>query len=145
MQEQYKTVLFLAFCLLITACSSPEKVISSQGNEATHVNIDSLTVYDEEEVEVKPKVVGGERWLAQSMVYPEEARKHGIRGEVIIKFIVLKSGKDINHTISQSVHPILDKAAIKTIKKASFEPGKIEGRSVNTLYTMPLTYRMRRF
>ncbi|MCW9707643.1 energy transducer TonB [Fodinibius salsisoli] len=83
--------------------------------------------------------------LAQSMDYPAEARNRGLRGEVTVKFIVLKSGEDINHTIIKSVHPILDKAAIQTIREASFEPGIKDGKPVNSFFSLPLKYRMKRF
>ena len=75
------------------------------------------------------------------MVYPQQARQNGISGEVLVKFIVLKTGEDVNHMIARRAHHTLNKAAIKTVEKASFEPGIKDGKPVHTQYKLSLKYR----
>lgn len=137
-------IYFIFFCMSLAACSSLEKgsVPQAKRKDINDINIDSLTVYKQKEIDNEPQIIGGKYYLARTMDYPKEALDRNIHGRVVVKFIVLKTGEDVNHVIIESAHPVLNKAAIKTIERASFKPGMINGRPVNTIYTIPLTYRM---
>lgn len=98
-------------------------------------------VYDM--VEEMPKYPGGEaalfRDLSDNLVYPQTE----IEGKVIIKATIEKDGSIGETTVSRSVDPSLDKAAIDAIKKLKrFTAGKQNGENVRTWITIPVTFRI---
>ena len=99
-------------------------------------------------VDVKPKFQGGDEatftnWMATQLKYPEEAKKDGIQGRVIVQFIVSEKGKVENVKIVRGVHDLLDKEAYRVISQSpDWEPGKHEGKPVIVRYTFPVIFQL---
>ncbi|MDD3039222.1 energy transducer TonB [Bacteroides sp.] len=97
-----------------------------------------------------PEFPGGKmnfaRKLAATIQYPSEARQQKIEGRVILQFIIDLEGRITNPEVLVSAHPILDEAALNTIKKVSkksvWTPAKIEGESIPTYCVMPAHFRL---
>lgn len=98
----------------------------------------SLRTYDFEEVDVKPEVV-----YSPKPEYPEEARKKGWEGTVIIEALVDIDGTvaDVNVTQS-SGYRILDKGAKEAARDWEFTPGEHEGELVRVWVSISFTFSL---
>lgn len=115
---------------------------------------ENTTQNQEEEVFIatsNPPVLkaGGEagmrKWIAENVVYPQEAIDNGIEGTVYLRFIVTKEGKVGKIEIIKGVDPLLDKAAIDVIKKLPpFQPGYQAGRPVNVWMSVPIVFQLQK-
>lgn len=98
-------------------------------------------------VEEMPKFPGGQsaaqEYLAKNVKYPAEAYNKGIRGRVIVQYVVEKDGSISNVRIVRGVDPLLDAEAVRVIKSMpKWEPGKQRGQKVRVKYTMPVTFSL---
>lgn len=92
-----------------------------------------------------PSFPGGKEammsWLRANFYYPEEAVENGIRGRVIVSFVVEKDGSIADVEIEKSAHPLLDKWSIGLVKKMpKWIPGTQNGSPVRVKFSMPLNY-----
>lgn len=98
-------------------------------------------------VEDMPEFPGGDlelrKYIANNINYPEDAKKEGIQGKVFITFVVAKDGKTTDTKIARSVHPSLDKEALRVISGLpTWKPGKQRGEAVNVSYTIPINFAL---
>ena len=98
-------------------------------------------------VECMPEFPGGMKgcrdFIQAEMCYPEEAKKAGIQGRVILQFIIEKDGTPAQPRIVRSVHPLLDKEALRIIRQMpKWTPGKQDGKPQRVLYTIPISFRL---
>lgn len=98
-------------------------------------------------VECMPEFPGGMKgcmdFIQTEMHYPEEAKKAGIQGRVILQFIVEKDGTPVQPRIIRNIHPLLDKEALRIIRKMpKWTPGKQDGKPQRVLYTIPITFQL---
>ena len=100
------------------------------------------------EVEQPASYSGGEtalmNWLANNIQYPPLATEDGAQGRVVVQFVVEKDGRVGSVKIVRSVHPELDKEAVRVIKsiKTRFIPGKINGQPVRQWFTLPINFKL---
>lgn len=93
-------------------------------------------------VEQMPEPKGGIIELMKKINYPEEARKAGIEGRVIVQFIVDKNGNVQNPQVIQGIGGGCDEEALRVIKSTVFTPGQQRGQDVNVKMTMPVVFRL---
>ena len=98
-------------------------------------------------VECMPEFPGGMKgcldFIQTEMCYPEEAKKAGIQGRVILQFIIEKDGTPTQPRIVRSVHPLLDKEALRIIRQMpKWIPGKQDGNPQRVLYTIPVPFQL---
>jgi len=89
-----------------------------------------------------PKPIGGMKELQKNIVYPEEARKNGISGKVIIEATIDEKGNVVKTKILQSADTALDKSAVKAIEKTKFTPGKKANKAVKTTVAIPMMFKL---
>jgi len=80
-------------------------------------------------------------YAMQKARYPVDAYKDKAEGIVVVQFIVEKDGTVSNPKVIASVHPLLDKEALRvvsTLKK--FTPGKMDGKPVRCYYSVPVPF-----
>ena len=83
-------------------------------------------------------------WVAEHVKYPKSAKEAGIEGTVKVHFVIGKNGKISEAHVHQGVHPALDEAAVKVVKKSpKWKPGKKDGRPVKVSYTIPVMFNFR--
>ncbi len=75
-----------------------------------------------------PQYPGGEmelnKFIAENLQYPEEARAQKAEGVVIVRFVVTSKGKAEDALILQSVHPAIDAEVLRIVGKLDrFIPG----------------------
>ncbi len=107
---------------------------------------DTATIYGI--VEKMAEYIGGKealiRDIKNNLVYPQKAKEEMIEGRVFVKLIVKRDSSTCNHEIVRGVNPDLDQAALQTVKKLGrWEPAKINGKSVNSYFTLPVTFRLK--
>lgn len=98
-------------------------------------------------VECMPEFPGGMKgcldFIQTEMCYPEEAKKADIQGRVILQFIIEKDGTPTQPRIVRSVHPLLDKEALRIIRQMpKWIPGKQDGKPQRVLYTIPVPFQL---
>jgi len=75
-------------------------------------------------------------------VYPEEARKAGIEGIVIIEARTDEKGRVVAATVLRSV-PKLDQAAVDAVKQWVYEPMLIKGKPVGVIFTVTMKFQLK--
>lgn len=98
-------------------------------------------------VEVMPQYPGGQiamlKYIMENMKYPEQAMKEGIQGRVAVSFIVEKDGSISNVRPVLSVHPLLDKEAVRVVKSMpKWSPGKQNGKPVRVRFNVPVMFKL---
>lgn len=89
-----------------------------------------------------PKPVGGISAIKSNIKYPPEAKEKGIQGKVFITATIDENGNALDIKATKSVHPLLDDAAIKAIRKTKFTPIIKSGRKVKSEVTIPVAFRL---
>ena len=98
-------------------------------------------------VEQMPSFPGGMSalmsWLSQNIKYPVIAAENGVKGRVIVQFVVEKDGSITDVQVVKSVDPSLDKEASRVIKSMPhWSPGRQNGSPVRVRYTVPVTFKL---
>jgi periplasmic protein TonB len=100
-----------------------------------------------QKVDVMPEFPGGNaallKYIAETTVYPKEAKEKGIQGKVLTRFMVKKDGSVSDVSILQGVNPALDNEAIRVVKTLpKFTPGKLNGKTVPVWFVIPISYAL---
>ena len=83
------------------------------------------------------------KWVGENMVYPEKAKKDGIQGKVIVKFIVDEAGNVKNPVVVRGVDPLLDEAALEVIRKCpQWSAGMQGGVPVKVYFHLPINFAL---
>ncbi|MFB6271960.1 MAG: energy transducer TonB [Salinibacter sp.] len=85
---------------------------------------------------------GGIKQVQKKATYPEFAKKAGIEGQVIVQFVVNEQGKVTNPKVVRGVHELLNKEALRAVKKLNCTPGKQRGEAVKVRMSLPVTFRL---
>ncbi len=127
-------------------------IIKKPANGWTSFTKDTIVNYNEKEpiyIHVKnmPEFPGGsialDRYVAEHLVYPPEARKAGIQGAVFLRFEITKTGSIGKVELQNSVHKLLDDEAIRVIKSLpKFKPGEQNGKKVNVWFGFAIAFRL---
>lgn len=82
-------------------------------------------------------------FLNKNIKYPVKCEENGIQGRVICTFIVECDGSISNLKVAKSVHPALDKEAIRVLSQMpNWIPGMKDGQKVRVKYQMPVSFRL---
>lgn len=82
-------------------------------------------------------------YVKENLCYPEEARKNGIHGRVVCKFVVEPDGTITNAEVINSVDSLLDAEALRVVRTMpQWTPGKVKGKPVRTNMTLPLAFNL---
>lgn len=97
--------------------------------------------------EQMPQFPGGyvalNNFLAQNLRYPEKAMSNKTEGTVVVQFEVMKTGKIGNVKVVRKVDAELEAEAVRVVKSMpDFIPGKINGKPVNVIYTLPIMFKL---
>ena len=98
------------------------------------------------ELDVHPTFKGGgpnnfAYWVATHVKYPKEAKMAGVEGTVMVCFVVDTDGRIVDAHVHESVHPALDREAIRVIMKSpKWKPAMKDGKPVRVSYTMPVMF-----
>lgn len=98
-------------------------------------------------VEKMPEFPGGNnefyKYLQKELKYPEECRKRGITGKVIVEFVIEKDGSISNVRTIVPVYPALDAEAERVIRNSpKWKPGSQLGKPVRVFYQIPIKFSL---
>lgn len=77
-----------------------------------------------------------------SPIYPTEAKRIGISGEVIVDFVVGVAGEVTHVSIVQSTNPLFEGPARRAVERWRFEPGLRAGKPVAFRMRLPITFNI---
>jgi TonB family protein len=80
--------------------------------------------------------------IAISPVYPEEARRNGIEGRVIMLIYIDEEGTVKKVEIQKSPSDLLSESAMKAVKSAKFRPAKIGGKARAVCMQLTLHFKL---
>lgn len=75
-------------------------------------------------------------------IYPFAMRASGMRGEVVVDFIVDIEGRVRNAYAVRSLNPSFDDPAIEAVQKWRFEPARLGDRPVNVHMQVPIIFTL---
>jgi protein TonB len=75
--------------------------------------------------------------------YPDSAKSRGVRGSVELDVVVKKDGTVGDVQVKKSLDSELDEAAVQAMKKWEFEPGTKEGKPVDVLVSVEMTFNLK--
>ena len=74
--------------------------------------------------------------------YPSEMHRAGIRGEVVVDFIVDANGDVQNAFAVKMSRREFESAAVECVSQWKFNPGRKDGRNVNTHMQVPIVFNL---
>ncbi|MDR0989264.1 MAG: M56 family metallopeptidase [Prevotellaceae bacterium] len=121
-------------------------ILPTAQSEAAYV-VSSDTIYDT--VDEMPSYPRGLRnlrhYIAENIKYPADALKAKIQGRVIVGFTIDRDGSVVDTRIMKSVHPDLDKEALRLVSEMDkWNPGKLRGKPVKVRYFIPIVFQLER-
>lgn len=83
------------------------------------------------------------QYMTKNIRYPKEAKRAGIQGKVVVKFLIEKDGT-VNHVrVWRSADPDLDQEAVRLISAMpKWKPAQLNGEPVIVEYTVPVFFRI---
>jgi len=98
-------------------------------------------------VEEMPNYKGGNseliKYFGENLNYPEIAIRAGVEGKVILGFIVDRSGKIKDVKVLKGIGAGCDEEAIRVVSSMpDWNPGKQNGKPVNTLINIPVVFKL---
>lgn len=99
-------------------------------------------------VEEMPQFPGGltalMTWLDTNIPYPRSCIDKKVEGELLLRFFVDETGRAVEPEIIQSVHPDIDAAALRAIRRMPlWKPGKKNSRVTAVCITIPIDFRLK--
>lgn len=90
-------------------------------------------------VEQLPELIGGLASIRP--VYPE-SESGSVEGRVLVQFVVGADGAVSDITVTRSLAPAFDAAAVEAVRHARFRPGMQRGHPVPVRFSLPVTFRL---
>lgn len=82
-------------------------------------------------------------FIANNLLYPEEAQENDIEGTVKVKFIIEKDGSLTNIEIVNKLGYGCNEEVIRVLKRMpKWRPGTLKGKIVRTQFALPVSFRM---
>ena len=145
--------LFMGFAVGIQSCTKKAGTASSekQSMEKLISNSDKTkpvpTIGDDGVYKIAEKMprfnIDMATFLEQNLRYPESAKKMGLEGMVIVKFIVDEYGNVKHPIIIKSPDAILSNEAIRAISlMPRWTPGENNGKPVAVYFTLPVLFQL---
>jgi TonB family protein len=157
--KRFSYLLFLPLAgILMVACNLDSKPQKAEGEQAKTTAVATPQkaakgnvkaqgkVY--EVAEQMPNFAGGipklMEFLTGNVKYPEAAMKKGIEGRVIVSFVVNTDGSVSDAKVVRSIHPLLDKEALRVVNSMpKWTPGKQNGQVVRVKYNIPISFKLK--
>lgn len=110
------------------------------------VDPEQTPFFDINSVDVPPQFPGGQEalyeWIKSHMIYPQSALDAGIKGKVIVQFIIRKDGSITDAKVIRYKSPDLDAEALRIVGTfPKFSPAKVAGTPVDCRYNLPITFK----
>lgn len=94
--------------------------------------------------EIMPEPVGGMKAIMSRLVYPQQAKKDGIQGEVKVRAFIDEYGEVTNAEVVKGIGHGCDEAARIAVYYTKFRPGIIKGKPVRTQLVIPIEFKLKK-
>ena len=94
-------------------------------------------------VDSMPVLIGGLAELQKRVHFPDNAKKDGVEGRVIVQFVVDEYGIVIDPLILRGLGYGVDEEVVRVIREARFTPGLLAGKAVKVRMALPFTFRFK--
>ena len=130
-------------------CDNDSTVVFVYNHEGNEYESSRISEIDQSPVftivEEMPIFPGGEkarnRFLAENIIYPEKATRSGIQGTVYISYVINREGYVTDVKLLRGIGGGCNEEAVRVVKlMPKWKPGKQDGKTVNVLYNMPITF-----
>ena len=91
-------------------------------------------------VDTMPKVRGGLAAYYIHIEYPEEAKRRGIQGRLVLDFVVEPDGTTSHVHVMDALHPLCDSAAVHALRHTTFIPGQHQGKPERVRMRLPVRF-----
>jgi len=81
--------------------------------------------------------------LSKNVKYPDDARKEGIEGKVMVRALVDINGKVAETFVEHTENEALNDAAVEAVKKTEFESAVIDGKPINCWVMIPIVFKLK--
>jgi len=76
-------------------------------------------------------------------IYPDEAKKEGISGVVLLSVRSDEQGNIVGVKIVKSPHELLSKASVEAVKQWKYEPMLIKGKPMPIIFTVTVAFKLK--
>ena len=138
--------LFIVAVVCLAGCTSTRGPVTDTSAAEPPQNESDLADTGQEvleTVETMPKIIGGLISLQKRIRYPEAARKTGVQGRVLVRFVVNKQGSVEDAVVVKSVGDELDEEALRVVQEIKFTPGMEGGNRVAVRMTLPISFKLK--
>ncbi len=73
-------------------------------------------------------------------IFPHEARRDALRGEVVVQFLVDEEGRVLEPRVVSSTHRWFEASTLQAVAKWRFHPGRSSGRIVRFRMSVPVIF-----
>ena len=80
--------------------------------------------------------------LQTAPVYPVDAKRAGLSGEVLVEFSVDETGVVFEPRVVRSSDRVFEESALRAVARWRFEPGKRSGRPVRFKMSVPIVFNL---
>lgn len=143
-----KLLLVFITLFLVTGCGSSKEFNTENGfipeSELSADELNQLReqVVHQNDLDEMPQVAGGMSSIFRGMRYPEDARRAGAGGRVVVDFIVDLDGNARDLIVSESAGYGMDEEVIRLVRSATFIPARQNGEAVVARQTLPITFNL---
>jgi|LSQX01.1.fsa_nt_gb TonB family protein len=145
MKKYFGVILFIFFLNSVFGFSQTQRKKIIQEQDYKEIN-----PFENQEgffttIERFPMYPGGEEGIAEhiriTLEYPEEAKVQGIKGTVIVAYMIEVDGSIGAANVLQSVHALLDEEAIRVIKAMDvWKPAIQRGKPTRMMFQQAITF-----
>jgi len=93
-------------------------------------------------VEDMPEPIGGIQEIQNKIVYPDIAKRAGVKGKVFVLAFVDEKGNVTKTAVQKGLGAGLDEAAEDAIKQTKFKPGMQRGKPVKVQVMIPIVFKL---
>ncbi len=137
---------YIMLVLMETANGDSALFVPDQTGEKA---AEDVAVYAYSEVDKAPQFMKSdvlsfsERWIYQYLKYPDAAVRQGIRGRVMVSFIIEQDGSVTHVEVVRSVDPLLDDEAVRVISASpKWKAGEMNGQKVRVKVVVPVYFEL---
>ncbi|GAB6012781.1 energy transducer TonB [Viscerimonas tarda] len=117
--------------------NSPETP-SGQASDSVYSFVDEMPQYPGGAAEMM-------KFISHNLIYPETGLENTPGTRVVLRFVVTKEGTLREASIVKSISPEMDSAVLEVVNKMpQWIPGKLQGKSVDVYFTLPVALEFRK-
>ncbi len=81
-------------------------------------------------------------WIQQNLIYPPDALKIGIYGDLLVQYTITPEGKITDVTLLKGRHPLLDAEATRVVQSSpDWEPAKKAGQNIEQRNIITVSFK----